>query len=155
MTQPQPELLIEPAAPEDFAAIAEFGPDALGEGFTTEGLRRDAALSWSRLLVGRLAGGGIVAFCNYWIVADEVHILNVATRPEQRRRGYARRILERIIAEARAASYLHLTLEVRRGNVAAQELYHRLGFEPVGLRKNYYAEGNEDAVVMLLRVDNR
>jgi ribosomal-protein-alanine N-acetyltransferase len=92
----------------------------------------------------------VVAFCNYWRVADEVHILKVAVHPEARRLGFGSRLLSHILDFSRRASARLVTLEVRRSNDAAQRLYRRFGFRTVGLRPNYYADDNEDALVMLL-----
>ena len=97
--------------------------------------------------------GRVVAFVNYWLVRDEVHVLNVATHPEERRRGYAARLMEHVLAFARERSCRYVTLEVRRSNVGAMRLYRRFAFRPVGVRPNYYAEDHEDAIVMLLELD--
>jgi ribosomal-protein-alanine N-acetyltransferase len=91
-----------------------------------------------------------VAFGNYWLVADEVHLLNIATHPQARRAGHASRLLAHIVALGRRRGCRLVTLEVRRSNAAAQRLYRRFGFRPVGVRPNYYAEDQEDAIVMLL-----
>ena len=100
----------------------------------------------------RDAGGAVVAFVNYWLVRDEVHILNVATHRGARRRGHGSRLLAHVIAFARSASCRYLTLEVRRSNDGALRLYRQHGFRPVGVRPGYYAEDREDAIVMLLEL---
>jgi ribosomal-protein-alanine N-acetyltransferase len=92
----------------------------------------------------------VVAFSNYWVVADEVHLLNLATHPEARRAGHASRLLAHIIEVGRGRQCRFITLEVRRSNAAAVRLYRRFGFRAVGVRPNYYAEDQEDAIVMLL-----
>ena len=94
----------------------------------------------------------VVAFCNYWLVRDEVHVLNVATHPAHRRRGHAARLMEQIVGFARRHQCRYVTLEVRRSNHGAIELYVRYGFKPVGIRPNYYVEDSEDAIVMLLEL---
>lgn len=95
----------------------------------------------------------VVGFCNYWLVHDEVHLLNVAVSPERRRRGVALRMMEHLLAFARKHACRYITLEVRRSNVAAIELYRSVGFEAVGLRPRYYAEDHEDAVLMTLELE--
>jgi ribosomal-protein-alanine N-acetyltransferase len=92
----------------------------------------------------------VAAFCNYWLVRDEVHILNVATHPEFRRRGHGARLIAHVIQFANRHRCRYVTLEVRRSNEAALELYRSFEFRPVGIRPNYYVEDNEDAIVMLL-----
>jgi len=108
------------------------------------------------LVVERGAGHGhhhkAVAFCNYWLVRDEVHILNIATHPDERRKGHADRLLGHVIEFARRHGCRYVTLEVRKSNLGAIRLYKRHAFKPVGIRPNYYLEDREDAVVMLLEL---
>lgn len=100
----------------------------------------------------RGSGWRVVAFCNYWLVRDEVHILNVATHPDERRKGHAARLLAHVVEFARRHGCRYITLEVRRSNQGAIKLYRSFGFRPVGIRPNYYVEDNEDAIVMLLEL---
>jgi ribosomal-protein-alanine N-acetyltransferase len=97
-------------------------------------------------------GGALRGFVNYWLIRDEVHVLNLATHPEWRRRGYGARLVEHVVAFAVAQRCRYVTLEVRRSNRAAIRLYRAHGFRPVGIRPNYYAEDREDAIVMLLEL---
>ena len=98
------------------------------------------------------ATGEVVAFANYWLVADELHILNIAVHPRQRRSGHATRLLAHMVEVARQGTCRCVTLEVRRSNAVAQQLYRRFAFRAVGVRPNYYAEDQEDAIVMLLEM---
>ena len=98
------------------------------------------------------AGSRLVAFCNYWLVRDEVHILNLACHPGERRRGHAARLLAQVLEFAKRHRCRYVTLEVRRSNLGALKLYRSYGFRPVGIRPRYYVEDNEDAVVMLLEL---
>ncbi|MEM9490562.1 MAG: ribosomal protein S18-alanine N-acetyltransferase, partial [Myxococcota bacterium] len=112
---------------------------------------------WAHLDVVRpRAGGGIrpiIAFCNYWLVRDEVHLLNLATHPEWRRRGVARALMDRLMAFSDHHRCCLVTLEVRRSNEPAQALYRDYGFAAMGIRPRYYAGDGEDAVVMTLDLD--
>ena len=110
----------------------------------------EMARDWAHVDVVRDPEQRVVAFSNYWVVADEVHLLNLATHPGERRSGHASRLLARIIDVGRERQCRVATLEVRRSNAAALRLYRRFGFRPVGVRPNYYAEDQEDAIVMLL-----
>jgi len=114
----------------------------------------ELARDWAHVDVVRdLARRRAVAFGNYWQVADEVHLLNLATHPEARRAGHASRMLAHIVAFGRAQGCRLITLEVRRSNAAALRLYRRYGFRAVGVRPNYYAEDQEAAIVMLLDLE--
>jgi ribosomal-protein-alanine N-acetyltransferase len=109
---------------------------------------------WAHLDVLRAEPNGpLGAFVNYWLIRDEVHVLNVATHPRARRRGYADRLLEHVVDFAHRRQCRYVTLEVRRSNHGAIRLYRKHGFRPVGIRPNYYAEDHEDAIVMLLELD--
>jgi ribosomal-protein-alanine N-acetyltransferase len=109
---------------------------------------------WAYVDVLRPRGAGtVLGFVNYWLVRDEVHILNVAAHTAHRRRGVATQLLAHVIGFARRRSCRYATLEVRRSNMAAIRLYEKFGFKPVGVRPHYYAEDNEDAIVMLLELD--
>ena len=96
----------------------------------------------------KAAGGAIAAFCCVWVVLDELHINNVAVRPEFRRRGFARMLLEHVMDEATRRGATRATLEVRRSNVGALRLYERLGFSVAGVRPNYYTNPVEDALIL-------
>jgi len=117
-----------------------------------EELERD----WAYVDVVRVREQGgrsrVAAFCNYWLVRDEVHILNVATHPDHRRNGHAARLMTHVVDFAKRHRCRYVTLEVRRSNEGALALYRSYGFKPVGIRPNYYVEDNEDAVVMLLEL---
>lgn len=92
----------------------------------------------------------VLAYGGYWLLGDEAHIMILATHPEWRRRGLAEWLLEKMIAEMRSVEIRDITLEVRAGNLAAQALYKKLGFEEVGRRKRYYRDNGEDALLLTL-----
>lgn len=90
----------------------------------------------------------IVGFVGYWYIVDEAHISTIAVHPDYRGRGIGERLLVAMLEHARSLGATLATLEVRIGNVAAQNLYHKYGFEEVGRRKNYYRDNLEDALLM-------
>lgn len=94
-----------------------------------------------------LDGDEPVGYAGMREIAGEGHITNVAVREKYRRQGIARSLLEKLF-DAGPASF---TLEVRRSNLAAISLYKLLGFSPEGVRKGYYADNKEDAVIMWKR----
>jgi ribosomal-protein-alanine N-acetyltransferase len=93
-------------------------------------------------------GTELVGYAGMMVVVGEAHVTNIGVAPEWQRCGVGRRLMLQLAREARLRSAQHLTLEVRVSNVGAQGLYHEFGFAPAGIRKNYYAEVNEDAIVM-------
>ena len=82
------------------------------------------------------------------LTGDDGHVTTIAVDPAWHRNQIATRLLLALVHEARAREAVNLTLEVRMGNRGAQDLYRRFGFESVGVRKGYYAETNEDAMIM-------
>jgi len=104
---------------------------------------------------GAAGGGGagpIAGFAIYWLVEGEVHLINFAVRPDLRRRGIGRSMMEYILADGAAARARIATLEVRTGNEAAIALYRGFGFAPVSVRPKYYVDNSEDALVMMLEL---
>jgi len=108
----------------------------------------------SVLLVARLSesGGQVVGFFAGWTVEDEMHINNIATRPEYRRMGIGEGLCEAGLDEARRRGVTFVLLEVRASNETAQLLYRKLGFKFVGRRRDYYRAPTEDAFVMRLEL---
>jgi ribosomal-protein-alanine N-acetyltransferase len=119
-------------------------------------IREELARPWARLWVARGERGAphAVAFLLAWHVADELHVLDVATHPELRRRGYGRALMQQSLAYAREHTIRHVLLEVRRSNGPAIRLYRDCGFFAMGLRKKYYPD-DEDAVEMVLVLDDK
>ena len=98
------------------------------------------------------AGGDVVAYGGFWNMGDTAHITTIATHPQWRRRHLAVWLMLHMMEAAAALGIDTITLEVRAGNAAAQELYRNLGFAEVGVRRRYYpptkTQPAEDAVLM-------
>ncbi|GGM39590.1 ribosomal-protein-alanine acetyltransferase [Paraliobacillus quinghaiensis] len=92
--------------------------------------------------------GIIIGFCGLWVVVDEGQITNIALLPSVRGNGYGSGLFQYIINQAIINGAKRLSLEVRVSNIVAQKLYRKFGFMPAGIRKNYYTDNNEDAMVM-------
>jgi [ribosomal protein S18]-alanine N-acetyltransferase len=93
-------------------------------------------------------GGNVVGYCGLMLIGEDAHVTTIAVDPAWHRHKIGSRLLLNLARESAARGAAHLTLEVRVGNKAAQELYRKFGFRPCGIRKNYYVETNEDALVM-------
>jgi ribosomal-protein-alanine N-acetyltransferase len=92
--------------------------------------------------------GAVVGYAGLMLAAEDAHVTTIAVDPAWHRHRIGSRLLLALAREAAARGGKHLTLEVRVSNTAAQGMYHRFGFRPAGIRKNYYVETNEDALVM-------
>jgi ribosomal-protein-alanine N-acetyltransferase len=108
---------------------------------------------WSHAWVIR-DGTRAIAFLLVWVVADEMHVLNLATDPTQQRRGIGTSLVAAALAFARGSEIRHVLLEVRRSNEGAIRLYRAAGFFVSGVRSRYYPN-DEDAVEMALLLDPR
>lgn len=138
---------------EDLDAVVELQKRAFKHPWSPELVKRELTHDWSTILLAEDAPRGgpqrIAGFMIFWLVHDELHILNIATDPDYRRRGIARKLLEETLATARNHKCAMATLEVRRSNEAAIELYRSYNFRAVGIRPNYYVDEGEDAIVMI------
>lgn len=108
-------------------------------------------LTWLR----RDAGGHCIGYCVAMPGFEEMHLLNITVAPAAQRRGHARAMLQAVCEACQAQRHDTLWLEVRTSNDGARQLYSQLGFETVGLRRDYYpaaAGQREDAVVMRLGI---
>ncbi|MGH9200685.1 MAG: ribosomal protein S18-alanine N-acetyltransferase [Vicinamibacterales bacterium] len=91
----------------------------------------------------------VAGFCAFWRLAGEMHINNLAIRPELRSRGLGLFLLQASLEAAAGLGASSATLEVRRSNLAARRLYARAGFYEAGVRRNYYTKPVEDALVLV------
>lgn len=104
---------------------------------------------YANLFVVRLPRGpGVAGYSSVWVVDRELRINNIAVHPGCRRRGIGTRLLEFLLRHGALHGCSEATLEVRPGNETALRIYEKAGFKPVGRRKNYYADTQEDALVM-------
>ncbi|MDE4542503.1 ribosomal protein S18-alanine N-acetyltransferase [Thermoanaerobacterium sp. R66] len=92
--------------------------------------------------------GKVAGYGGFWVVVDEGHITNIAVHPDFRGQGVGSAIVEGLIELAKTKGITSMTLEVRESNLVAQSLYKKYGFRPVGKRRGYYQDNNEDAVIM-------
>ncbi len=102
----------------------------------------------SRRYIVATIGPMVVGYCGLMVVGEDGHVTTLTVDPAWHRRGIGTVLLLDQARAAPAHGVRHLTLEVRASNTPAQVLYRRFGFAPVGVRRNYYVETGEDAIVM-------
>ncbi len=139
---------MEPADLDEVLAIEEasFTNPWTREMFAAE--LQNAGVSYLYVLQAETAG--LVAFCTTWLVVDELHVNNIAVRPDSRGLGMGRALLEFVFRLAFGLGARRATLEVRRSNAVALKLYERMGFRVAGVRPNYYVSPVEDALILWL-----
>lgn len=140
--------------PEDLPAVVAIEAASFSLPWTREMFENDLGRGeLAEVWVARLSGAGtpapIAGYICAWVIADELHINNLAVDPRWRRRGIASALLTAVLDRGQDRGARRAFLEVRASNVEAQALYHRFGFAPVGVRKAYYTHPVEDALVML------
>jgi ribosomal-protein-alanine N-acetyltransferase len=154
------ELRIEPMRSADLDEVLEierasFSTPWSREAFRHELERNRVADCW----VARKAPapgrppGPVIGYACLWVVADEVHVTNLAVAPAHRGRGIGGRLLATLLVHHRARGAARAFLEVRPGNAEARRLYARLGFREVGRRRGYYIDTGEDALLLEARLD--
>lgn len=102
----------------------------------------------ARYLVAELAGE-VIGFAGAWIILDESHITNIAVLKDHRGHGYGRLLTAGLLQYLSNLGAAYVTLEVRKSNTVAQSLYESLGFVRLGVRKRYYEDNREDALIMV------
>ena len=95
----------------------------------------------------------VIGYCGAWLVVDEAHITNIAVLPAYQGRGLGKVLLSSMIKECMLQAIKRMTLEVRESNLVAQSLYKKLGFVEGAIRKNYYSDNQEDAIVMWVNIE--
>ncbi|WP_158738713.1 ribosomal protein S18-alanine N-acetyltransferase [Alteribacillus sp. YIM 98480] len=95
----------------------------------------------------------IIGYCGVWIIIDEAHITNIAVHSSYRGRKIGETLLVNALEMAFTYGAKTMSLEVRVSNMTAQSLYKKLGFQAGGIRKNYYTDNYEDALVMWVNID--
>jgi len=141
---------IEPLADEqDLEGVLEVESESFTNPWTRE------MYSWElqnrsvcHIMLVRTADCRVAGFCAFWLVFDEVHINNVAMRPGFRAQGIGTTLLRRVLEEAQRLGARRATLEVRASNERARRLYERLGFYVAGVRRHYYTNPVEDALIL-------
>jgi ribosomal-protein-alanine N-acetyltransferase len=148
--------VIEPMRERDLREVVEIeettGLNRWGyEAYKRELLKNPNSVMFvARNLDGYILGPEIVGFFAGWTVEDELHVNNIAARPEYRRIGIGQSLLEAGVDEAKLRGVAFVLLEVRASNEVAQSLYRKMGFNFVGRRRDYYRAPTEDAFVMKL-----
>lgn len=147
MYESQEQISIEPMCAEDMEAVLRidrlsFPVPWMPAAFTTELSNRSACY-----LVAR-QNGTVVGFGGAWVIMDEAHITTLAVAPEYRGQRIGERLLLTLLEEGIRRRASRATLEVRQNNRIARGLYQKFGFYEATVRKNYYTDNGEDAIVM-------
>jgi len=141
---------------EDIAQVTEIDHEAFPTMWPPANYERELKVSLAHYITacedggldGRTEEPYIIGFAGLWMMADEAHITNIAVRQGYQRRGIGEHMLIAMISLAMEQNAHTLILEVRASNTTAQKLYHKYGFTQVDIRRSYYTDDREDALVM-------
>ena len=138
-------MVLRDMAAADLDAVMLIEKEAFVTPWSRLSFGAELEKSYARCLVAE-KNDRVIGYLIGWILSDEAHIANVAVARSQRRRGVAEALIREFLT--RSAGCVKVFLEVRQSNRAARQLYQKLGFYEIAVRKNYYEEEGEDALVM-------
>jgi len=142
-------LRFEPLQESHIPAILEIEKAANSAPWSERSFKNELDHKHGVFLVGILQGN-VVAYGGVWMVVDEAHVTTIAVAEEQRRQGIGQRLMIELMEKAKKAGMVCSTLEVRASNEAAIKMYEKFGYIVTAIRRGYYPDNKEDAVVMWL-----
>ena len=145
---------IRPFDPSDLDQVYEIELDSFSIPWTKEDLHKDAVLNKMAIYLVAECENKIIGYAGMWHVVNEGHITNIAVSMPYRKMGVGHCLIKELERIAKERSMIGITLEVRMNNTAAQRLYMKNGYKVEGIRKNYYADTKEDALIMWKYLDS-
>lgn len=140
-------LIIERMTSKDIDGVFEVEKSCFEDYWSKESFKKELENDVARYLVAKL-DGKIVGYVGIWFVMDEGHITNVAVHKDYRGQKIGDKLIRELIELCKSSNIIAMTLEVRVSNVIAQNLYKKYGFKLAGIRKEYYSNNKEDAMIM-------
>ncbi|MCI5727591.1 MAG: ribosomal protein S18-alanine N-acetyltransferase [Clostridium sp.] len=132
--------------------VFNVGKLSLKEAWSLDSINKELDNKNAKYIVAVTENNEVVGFIGLWIVLDEGDITNVAVHPNYRKQKIASLLIEYVINNMKNWNISSLTLEVRKSNIPAQNLYKKFNFNVSGIRKNFYSDNNEDAYIMWLKL---
>ena len=142
------QFLVRPMAAEDLDAVMAVEQGSFHAPWSRSAFEEELTQNRLARYLVALDGEAIVGYAGTWLVINEAHVTNVAVHADRRRQGIGRVLMDALMQMAREEGMESMTLEVRVSNEAARALYQQLGFVSAGIRKNYYSETKEDALIL-------
>ena len=133
---------------EHIDAVYAIECDSFAVPWSKDSLFKDFSQKHAHYFVAVDDSGEVCGYCGMWHIVNEGHITNIAVKPDTRRQGIGEKLVGRLIDLAYEKEMIGITLEVRMNNAPAHALYAHMGFKPEGIRKGYYSDTKEDAVIM-------
>lgn len=148
------ELAIEPLEDRHLTDVLRIERELFRAPWSRTMFEQEVEEKWLSRSFVAVVEGSVVGYVIAWFLRGEVHVLNLAVAPSHQRRGIARRLLRHVLDFAEETKSHMITLEVRVSNEAAKQLYASMGFASIGIRRRYYRDNDEDALVMTRRLSD-
>jgi ribosomal-protein-alanine N-acetyltransferase len=146
---PSPEMVVfRRMTVEDIDTIVEIEKECFTVPWTKEAFYNELMYNQFAHYFVMLWQGEIIGYGGLWTIVDEAHVTNIGLREAYRGRKLGQRLLRELIAFASLRGMKRMTLEVRVSNTVAQRLYEKFGFRVEGVRRGYYSDNGEDALIM-------
>ncbi len=142
------QILVRAMTPDDLDGVMAVEQGSFAAPWSRSAFAEELEKNRLARYLVALDGDVIVGYAGTWLVINEAHVTNVAVQVGRRHEGIGRLLMEALMKLARDEGMESMTLEVRVSNEAAKALYYQLGFVSAGIRKNYYSETKEDALIL-------
>ena len=140
-------LTIQPMTPEHLPEVLAIEKVSFPLPFSENLFQMELHLSVAHMMVG-CDGKKVVGYFDFWHIAPEIHLINIAVHPEYRQQGVGSQFMNAMIQYGRAHQVKEIYLDVRESNWRAMRLYEKFHFKPVAVRDAYYQDNKENAIVM-------
>lgn len=143
-----PQPAFRPMQLSDIPVVCEIEVESFPTPWTEEAFVNELTNNHFAHYLMMERDGVVAGYGGMWLIIDEAHVTNIAVRAPFRGRGLGTRLMSELMRKASFLGALRMTLEVRVSNTVAQRLYEKMGFYAAGVRRRYYTDNNEDAVIM-------
>ena len=148
------ELKVRQAEAKDIVEMAKLDAIAFTVPWSEDSFRQEILSNDMAFYIVAEINEKLVGYAGLWKIVDEGHITNVAVHPDYRQKGIGKALVGVLIESTSDEGILSYTLEVRQSNLPAILLYSGFGFLPAGVRKKYYEDNDEDAIIMWRHLDS-
>jgi len=140
-------LIIRDMKLEDIDSVYDVEKSCFSDPWSKDSFKKEIKNNLAKYLVAQVEDK-VVGYVGAWFIVDEAHITNVAISPKHRGQKIGDKIIKYLIDECTKSGIKAMTLEVRSSNIVAQNLYKKYDFKFAGVRKEYYSDNKEDAIIM-------
>ena len=143
------ECIVRRMTIDDLDAVAAIEAATFPTPWSKDSFRQELERNVAARYLVAEKDGRVIGYAGAWVILDESHITNIAIEESQRGSGYGRVLTQALMQYLANLGAAYATLEVRKSNIRAQNLYKSLGFIQLGVRKRYYEDNQEDALLMV------